>query len=389
MSRFSWSGVLSGVAIVILIAALPNAILRTIRTGNLYLFTDQFFQDILARLSGPGRMRFIIQPVVAIALGIRSGMKDGDSGVPPFLWALVFHREHRRELLRSTFASIRNLVAMAILADLLSQFLIFHQIRPGAALVLGPVLIATPYALSRALSNRVSQWRHHDKPADHASCRSRKTDIISYPSHRILLALVVVSAVISTPGKSTKLVIGWKNPTYVAGKKFGRILALGLSDKTVIRADFEDALAAQFAQPGIETIPGHSILLRPEDTDLDLNYLKTQIREHNVDAVVVSRLISVENTETYVPGVPYVPPYPYYNTFYGYYSAVYPIVYTPGYLKKEKKVRIETSFYAISSDEGELAWTCITDTFNPSNIKKAIDSLVKIVVKQMQSDGVM
>jgi hypothetical protein len=215
------------------------------------------------------------------------------------------------------------------------------------------------------------------------------TQLIRYLRCTALTVVIVLITVTSSSGRSSKLVMGWKNPAYVAGKKFARILALGLSDQTVVRADFEDALAAQLAQTGIEIIPGHSILLRPEDTEFDLNYLKTQIREHNIDAVVVSRLISVENTETYVPGVPYAPPYPYYNTFYGYYGAVYPIVYTPGYLKKEKKVRIETSFYAISSDEGELAWTCITDTFNPSNVKKAIDRLVKLVVKQMQTDGVM
>ncbi len=169
MGRISRSWILSGVVIAILVVASPNAILRTIHTRDLYLFTDQFFRDMLARFSGPGKMRFILQPVVAIALGIRSGIKDGSSGVPPFLWALVFHSEHRRELLRSTFASTRNLVAMAILADLLSQYLIFHQIRPGAALILGPVLIAIPYSVSRALSNRVWQWRHRDKPAAHVS----------------------------------------------------------------------------------------------------------------------------------------------------------------------------------------------------------------------------
>jgi hypothetical protein len=103
----------------------------------------------------------------------------------------------------------------------------------------------------------------------------------------------------------------------------------------------------------------------------------------------VSRLIKVENTVTYVPGASYYPPYPYYNTFYGYYGAVYPVVYSPGYLDEEKKVRIETSLYVIASEEGELTWTCITDTFNPSNMKKAIDRLVKLVVQQMQGDGVL
>ena len=63
------------------------------------------------------------------------------------------------------------------------------------------------------------------------------------------------------------------------------------------------------------------------------------------------------------------------------------MVHSPGYLKEEKKVRIETNLYVISSGEGELVWTAVTDTFNPSNPKKAINHLVKLVVRQMQSDG--
>jgi hypothetical protein len=205
---------------------------------------------------------------------------------------------------------------------------------------------------------------------------------------RILVGASILFVVIPTAGKSSKVVMSWKNPAYVHNKAFSRVLALGLSDKAKIRADFEDALAAQLAETGVETVPGNTILLRPEGSHLDLQYLKTQVRENKLDAVVVSRLIKVDNTVTYVPGTAYVPPpLPYYGTFYGYYGAVYPAVYTPGYLKEEKTVRIETNLYAISSGEGELVWTGITDTFNPSNVDKAIDRLVKLVVKQMRSDG--
>jgi hypothetical protein len=205
---------------------------------------------------------------------------------------------------------------------------------------------------------------------------------------RILVGASILFVVIPTAGKSSKVVMSWKNPAYVHNKAFSRVLALGLSDKAKIRADFEDALAAQLAETGVETVPGNTILLRPEGSHLDLQYLKTQVRENKLDAVVVSRLIKVDNTVTYVPGTAYVPPpLPYYGTFYGYYGAVYPTVYTPGYLKEEKRVRIETNLYAISSGEGELVWTGITDTFNPSNVDKAIDRLVKLVVKQMRSDG--
>jgi hypothetical protein len=139
----------------------------------------------------------------------------------------------------------------------------------------------------------------------------------------------------------------------------------------------------------VTAIPGHAILLRPESTQLDLNYLKAQIVENKIDAVVVSRLIKVENKVTYIPGGPSVSPFPYYTTFYGYYRVVYPIVYSPDYLREEKKVRIETNLYSAASPDGDLVWTGVTDTFNPSSVHKTINGLVKLVVKEMQSEGVL
>jgi hypothetical protein len=61
--------------------------------------------------------------------------------------------------MRSALASVRDLVAVAILLDVVAQFLIFRMVHPGAALLLGPVLIGFPYASSRALTNRVARGR--------------------------------------------------------------------------------------------------------------------------------------------------------------------------------------------------------------------------------------
>lgn len=153
----SW--ILPLIVLAILLATTPRAIHRIIETGNPYLFTRDFFEDMVARLSGPGRFRFIMQPLVAIFLGSRDGVKDARKRAAPFLWSLFFHPEHRAELLRTALASVRNLVAVAILLDLISQYLIFHEIHPGAAILLGPVLIALPYSLARALANRIARRR--------------------------------------------------------------------------------------------------------------------------------------------------------------------------------------------------------------------------------------
>ena len=113
----------------------------------------------MARFHGPGRLRFILQPTTATILGLRDGRKDARAGNPPYLWGLVFQAADRSVLFRSGLASVCDLVAVAILLDVIAQFLIFRTVHPGAALLVGPVLIALPYATSRALTNRVAQSR--------------------------------------------------------------------------------------------------------------------------------------------------------------------------------------------------------------------------------------
>lgn len=146
------------VTLAVLLAAIPHAIVRIVRTGDPYLLTAQFFQDILRRLSGPGRLRFLFQPIAATLIGVREGKKDADSEKPPFVWALIFHAGRGQSICHA-LASTRNLVCLAILIDLLSQALIFRELRPGAALVVGPMLIALPYTLARAIANRVRTAR--------------------------------------------------------------------------------------------------------------------------------------------------------------------------------------------------------------------------------------
>jgi hypothetical protein len=153
------SSILSALVVFALAAAIPFAVWEFIHTGELYVLSHRFLEDIVARLHGPGRLRFILQPAVAILLGARDGAKDSRAGNPPFLWGLFFRSGNRPQLMRSALASVRDLVAVAILLDVAAQFLIFRMVHPGAALLLGPALIAFPYASSRAVTNRITRSR--------------------------------------------------------------------------------------------------------------------------------------------------------------------------------------------------------------------------------------
>ena len=146
-------------AILVITITVPFAILDTIETGRVYVFSKQFLEELPQRFTGPGRLRFILQPITAILLGIRGGLRDAKTGNPPYLFGLFFGAEHRRELLRSGVAAIRNLVALGIIMDIVFQLIIYHSVHPGAAVVIGPILICFPYALSRALTTRLAGWR--------------------------------------------------------------------------------------------------------------------------------------------------------------------------------------------------------------------------------------
>ena len=147
--------VVFAVVVLVLLAAVPASLRYAYQHGGFYLFSDQFLEDLPKRLKGPGRLRFIFQPAVAIFLGIRAGTSDADSRRQPFIFGVVFDSQRRRALLKAAFERLSVLIAMSILLDALSQFLILHRVFPGPALIVGPVLIAMPYALTRALTNRI------------------------------------------------------------------------------------------------------------------------------------------------------------------------------------------------------------------------------------------
>ena len=81
--------------------------------------------------------------------------------------------------------------------------------------------------------------------------------------------------------------------------------------------------------------------------------------------------------------------FPAYGTFYGYYGAIYPVVYSPDYLRVDKTAQVETNFYSTAAPDGELVWTCTSDTVNPQSPNKAIDALSKLIVQELQKQNII
>ena len=144
-------------------------------------------------------------------------------------------------------------------------------------------------------------------------------------------------------------------------------------------------MVKEMSRPGVSVVQSYTLMPRPDATPINPDDLRGYVHDLKFDAIVVSRMIKKEKKTTVVQGDDF-PFDPYYGTFYGYYGAVAPLVYDPGYLRTDTEAQIETNFYATSKPDGELVWSGTTDTLDPRSTTGAIDGIVKILVKQFEKD---
>jgi hypothetical protein len=148
--------VLAALTVLVLALSVPGSLRAAWERGGFYILSREFLVDLPKRLFGPGRFRFLLQPAMAVALGVAAGRADARAGRAPYLYALLLGRESRGDLARGALRDVANLLLVGILLDSACQWLILGASYFGAALVVGPVLIAVPYAVARALANRVT-----------------------------------------------------------------------------------------------------------------------------------------------------------------------------------------------------------------------------------------
>src|SRR3712207_2090828 len=107
-------------------------------------FAD-FVAGLMARLSGPGTLRFVLQPLFATLLGLRDGRRDAQAGRPPYFWAILFYKGHRRETAQQGAVTIAKPFVIAIVVDAVLSFLTQGVVHPGETLTVACLLVALPY----------------------------------------------------------------------------------------------------------------------------------------------------------------------------------------------------------------------------------------------------
>ena len=201
---------------------------------------------------------------------------------------------------------------------------------------------------------------------------------------RALLAVALIAACSkSTASKTT-------TPQYdrMPGYKrvvFKSLFVIGLGENEQKRRLFEDVFSRVLSDDSTYAMPSWKRL--PQSRLLSETELKTALGTNEFDAVLITRLVSVdedgdeEHVEGDTSGVQRARP------LEGYYQGSYEVVHEPGYYERTIAYRLETNLYAIS--DGGLVWAAHSAIVDPASVEKAIDSLARTVSEKLIQEGLI
>ncbi len=123
-------------------------------------------ENLIGRVSGPMKFRLILQPLMSAVFAVRAGLKDAREERPPYIWAIFTHPDQRSDMLRDGWKSVGKIFVIAVVIDLVEQFIVFRWFYPGEALLVAFMLACIPYLLIRGPVNRIVRGKQRSASGD-------------------------------------------------------------------------------------------------------------------------------------------------------------------------------------------------------------------------------
>ena len=117
----------------------------------------RMWDGLVARVGGPMTFRVILQPTMATLLAVRAGLKDARECRPPYLWTILTDPSQRVGLIREGWKACARFFFLAIIIDLIYQWIVQRWVYPGELIVVAIVLALVPYLLIRGPVNRLAR----------------------------------------------------------------------------------------------------------------------------------------------------------------------------------------------------------------------------------------
>ena len=202
--------------------------------------------------------------------------------------------------------------------------------------------------------------------------------------HIISYSTIVCGLIFTASCANTKLTSTWMDEKK-SGSTYNDILIIGIAEHEHNRRLFEEEFYKQLGNMGIESEVSYSIL--PKSTDINRDTVTAAIKGKDIDAIIITHMIGIEEQTVYRQSMNYMLPRGYYNGLYSYYPQVHTYVNQPGYYTTHDIVKLETNLYEVNSEE--LVWSAQSQSFAPESAKEVVDDLIKLVIKDLKSKGLI
>ncbi len=177
---------------------------------------------------------------------------------------------------------------------------------------------------------------------------------------------------------STRPILEWRDEGFSG--QLNHILVIAAMDEVTHRHSIEDGYVEALTAIPVTAVPSYTLI----DNDLELSRetVDAAIEGQGFDAVLVTRLLGVEEVEEYQPPVTY----DHYRSYHRYYQRSLDYS-SPGYYRKYKILRLETNLYDTATQE--LIWSMQSETIDPSAPQDVIKAQIILTIERLTQAGLI
>jgi hypothetical protein len=194
-----------------------------------------------------------------------------------------------------------------------------------------------------------------------------------------LIRSLVCLALLGACAPTTEVLNTWADPS--AGQvRFKKMLNVCACKDEAMRRTVEDQLTKRI------TGSTSSYTILSQDDLQDRESAKAKVKAGGYDGAVVMVLVSVDRTQTYVPGTAYAVPAPY-TSMYGGWGYGWSTYYDPGYVDTDQLVDFNTNVYQVQGEK--LLWASRTQTTDPTSVGSMVDEIISANISEMKKQKVL
>jgi len=186
----------------------------------------------------------------------------------------------------------------------------------------------------------------------------------------------LIASCASAPVSHTEVIGTWKAANY--DKKLSKFLIISLSDEFGIRGKVESTVVAKLKSEGLHATASSQIM--PLDEKISRENVKKAIKGKDLDAVMVSRLLSIEQNAKVVQPTADV-------TFDNSFDMLIPNPPPAGYVEHQTVTAVQIDLFDVAS--GHLVWSMKVRIVDYDNVTQLVDNLTDIVIGDLRSKGLI